>query len=148
MNKFKPALLGGLIVGVLSAIPILYYCCVIWGIVGGGLACYLYIKSSPVPVRPGDGAILGGLAGIIGAVIFFVIWLPINFFIGAAALQDAMARSGMQLPVSGIVLFILVGLISSLVPLLFSVIGGLIAVPIFEKLKDATPPPPPQDFAG
>ena len=39
MNKFKPALLGGLVVGILSSIPFINYCCCIWAIGGGGLAC-------------------------------------------------------------------------------------------------------------
>jgi hypothetical protein len=32
--------------------------------------------------------------------------------------------------------------------LVLAVIGGLIAVPIFEKRTDVPPPPPPQDFVG
>src|ERR1044072_3178474 len=70
MNKLKPALLGGLIVGLLSAIPVVNYCCCIWGIGGGGLASYLYIKSSPTKISTGDGAMLGGAAawGGVGGV--------------------------------------------------------------------------------
>lgn len=147
MNKFKPALLGGLVVGLLSAIPILNYCCCIWAIGGGGLAGFLYIKDSPLPVRPGDGAIIGALAGVIGAVIYFVVGVPIAYFFSAAAMEEAFTRSGIQLPVSGLALFILSGVMGGLILLVLSVIGGLLAVPLFEKRKDSTPPPPPQDFA-
>ena len=73
MNKLKPALLGGLIVGLLSAIPVVNYCCCIWGIGGGGLASFLYMKSSPTKINPGDGAMLGGLAGVIGALLYLII---------------------------------------------------------------------------
>jgi hypothetical protein len=45
-------------------------------------------------------------------------------------------------------LFIVSGLLVGLFLLVVSVIGGLIAVPIFEKRKNAPPPPPPQDFTG
>ena len=148
MNKLKPALLGGLIVGLLSAIPVLNYCCCIWGIGGGALAGFLYIKGSPTPVRPGDGAMIGALAGLIGALIYLIIGVPIAYFFSAAALEDALARSGVQVPVTGLLLFILSGLLAGVILLVLSVIGGLLAVPIFEKRKDGTPPPPPQGFAG
>ena len=148
MNKTKPALLGGLIVGLLSAIPFVNYCCCIWAIGGGALACFLYIKSSPVPVRPGDGAVLGALAGVFGAVIYFIIGVPIAYFISGAAMEELFARSNIQLPFTGPLLFIMSGLIGGLCLLVLSVLGGLIAVPIFEKRKEAAPPPPPQDFAS
>jgi hypothetical protein len=148
MNKLKPALLGGLIVGLLSAIPVVNYCCCIWGIGGGGLASYLYIKSSPTKIGPGDGAMLGGLAGVIGALIFLIIGLPIAYFISGAQMEEALSRANVQLPFTGFVLFLVSYLIGGLVLLVLAVIGGLIAVPIFEKRTDAPPPPPPQDFVG
>jgi hypothetical protein len=150
MNKLKPALLGGLVVGLLSAIPLVNYCCCIWGIAGGGLATFLYIKGSPTPVRAGEGAIVGALAGIVGAVIYLIIGVPIAYFSGAAAtIEDTLARSGLQLPLSGTLLIIISAFLAAIFLLVLSVLGGLIAVPIFEKRKDGMPPPPaPQDFAG
>jgi len=32
---------------------------------GGALAAFLYIKDSPTPVKTGDGAMVGGLAGVV-----------------------------------------------------------------------------------
>lgn len=148
MNKTKPALLGGLIVGLLSAIPFVNYCCCIWAIGGGALACFLYIKESPVPVRPGDGAVLGALAGVFGAVLYLIIGVPIAYFISGAAMEETFARMNVQIPFTGPLLFIVSGLIGGLCLLVLSVLGGLIAVPIFEKRKEAAPPPPPQDFAS
>lgn len=148
MNKTKPALLGGLIVGLLSAIPFVNYCCCIWAIGGGALACFLYIKESPVPVRPGDGAMVGALAGVFGAVIYFIIGVPVAYFISGAAMEETFARMNVQIPFTGLLLFVVSGLIGGLFLLVLSVLGGLIAVPIFEKRKEAAPPPPPQDFAG
>ena len=147
-NKMKPALLGGLIVGLLSAIPIVNYCCCIWGIGGGALAGYLYIKDSPLPVKPGDGAMIGALAGVFGGVLYLIIGVPIAYFISGAAMEDAFARANVHLPFTGFLLFLVSGLIGGLVLLVLAVIGGLIAVPIFEKRTDAPPPPPPQDFVG
>ena len=148
MNKTKPALLGGLIVGLLSAIPFVNYCCCIWAIGGGALACFLYIKESPIPVRPGDGAMVGALAGVFGAVIYFIIGVPVAYFISGAAMEETFARMNVQIPFTGLLLFVVSGLIGGLFLLVLSVLGGLIAVPIFEKRKEAAPPPPPQDFAG
>src|SRR5690349_1281991 len=146
MNKLKPALLGGLIVGLLSSIPFVNYCCCIWAIGGGGLAAYLYMKSSPMPISTGDGAVLGALAGVIGAVLYLVVGVPIAYFISGAAMEDAFRQANIHLPFTGALLFIVSGLVGGLVLLVLSVIGGLIAVPVFEKRRNALPPPPPQDY--
>src|SRR5215213_3170509 len=151
MNKLKPALLGGLIVGVLAAIPLLNDCCCIWGIGGGVLAGFLYIKSSPIPVKVGEGAVIGVLTGIVGAVLYFIIGVPLAYYISGAQLEETLVRLNVQLPanISGLLLFALSGLIGGLVLLVLSIIGGLISVPIFEKRTDAPPPPPPsQDYVG
>ena len=148
-NKLKPALLGGLIVGILSAIPIINYCCCIWSIGGGLLAGFLYIKSSPTPVSVGEGAIVGGLAGVVGGILYLVIGLPIALLFGMAAMQDQLSRSGVDLPVSGFLLMVISGILGAVFLAVLATLGGLIAVPIFEKRKNgAVPPPPPQNYGG
>jgi len=148
-NKLKPALLGGLIVGILSAIPIINYCCCIWSIGGGLLAGFLYIKSSPTPVSVGEGAIVGGLAGVVGGILYLVIGLPIALLFGMAAMQDQLSRSGVDLPVSGFLLMVISGILGAVFLAVLATLGGLIAVPLFEKRKDgAVPPPPPQNYGG
>src|SRR5256885_5768798 len=80
-NKLKPAIIGGVVLGLLSVIPFVNWanlCCCLWAILGGALASYLYIKNSPVPATPGDGAILGAMAGLVGAVISVVIGIPVS----------------------------------------------------------------------
>ncbi len=70
-NKLKPALIGGVVLGILSVIPFVSavnLCCCLWAILGGMLATYLYVKNSPTPVDAGDGAVLGALAGVVGAL--------------------------------------------------------------------------------
>lgn len=143
MNKLKPALIGGVIVGLLSAIPFVQYCCCIWAIGGGALASFLYIKSSPVPVRIGDGAMVGALAGLVGAVIYLIVSLPIAFFYGAAAIEQSLEQTGMQVPLTGMALIIIGTLVAALFLLVLAVLGGLIAVPLIEKRKNGAPPPPP-----
>src|ERR1700730_10900730 len=144
-NKMKPALLGGLVVGTLTAIPFVIYCCCIWGIGGGALATFLYIRGSATQVRPGDGATIGGLAGVFGGLIYLVIGIPLAYLItGPAAMEDALAKAVVNIPFSGALLFIVAGLVGAIVLVILSVLGGLIAVPIFEKRKGDAPPPPPQ----
>lgn len=70
-NKIQPALVGGLIVGLLWSIPFLNlinFCCCLGVMIGGAVATLMLVKRSPVlPVRSGDGAAVGALAGVIGA---------------------------------------------------------------------------------
>ena len=146
-NKLKPALLGGLVVGLLSAIPFINYCCCIWSIGGGLLAAYLYIKDSPTPVTTGDGAIVGGLAGVVGAIIYLIIGLPIAILFGMTAVEEQLSRSGVQLPFSGVLLMIVSGIVAAIILAVLATLGGLIGVAIFEKRKGSgIAPPPPQTF--
>lgn len=141
-NRIKPALLGGLIVGILSVIPIVSMCCCIWAILGGMLASFLYIKSSPVPVSTGDGAINGALAGVFGSVIYLLIALPISLIFGVAQWEDSIRRTGVEVPLTGMALAFLGAFMVVIGLIIFSTVGGLIGVPIFEKRKgDALPPP-------
>ena len=84
-NKLKPALIGGVVLGLLSVIPLVSVanlCCCLWAILGGMLATNLYVKSSPTPVSAGEGAVVGALAGVIGAVIYVIIGIPIAYAMG------------------------------------------------------------------
>jgi len=149
-NKLKPALLGGLIVGFLSAIhsliPLVGACCCIWGIIGGVLASFLYIKGSSVPVKLGDGAIVGALAGVVGGIIYVVIYLPFSLLYGMSVVQEQLNRSGVQIPFSGTILVIIGSIVGAIVLVLLSTLGGVIGTAIFEKRKGNGLAPPPQNF--
>ena len=164
-NKLKPALIGGVVLGIVSIIPLggFNYCCCLVAILGGMLATYLYVKNSPTPINIGDGAILGGLAGVIGAAIHLVLGIPIayamtpkimnlmiNIIESADPQQAEMVRRQFEASGGGgaIFSFIIQGLIVAVLLLVFSIIGGLLGVPIFEKRKGGTPPPPPVDVGG
>ena len=151
MNKLKPALLGGLITGILSVIPFVSSCCCIWAALGGLLATFLYIRSAPIPVSTGEGAVVGLLSGVVGSVIYIIIGLPLALVLGTGAqVEEAFRRSGVAVPVTGVALVILSALMVVCLLVVFGVIGGLIAVPIFGKRKGsvAAPPPPPQNLGG
>jgi hypothetical protein len=164
-NKVKPALIGGVLLGLLSVIPFvnaLNVCCCLWAILGGMLASYLYIKNSPVPATPGDGAILGALAGVIGAVISIILGIPINYAMGPRMRnlllglvenmdrqQAEMMRRQLEMSGDSVAALIINALILGFLLFIFSLIGGLIGAALFEKRKGgATPPPPPPMTGG
>ena len=73
-------LLGGLFIGVLSALPIvsLGNCCCMWIIGGGFLAAYIQQQNDPRPFTASRGAIVGIGAGLVGAVVWLVISLAVD----------------------------------------------------------------------
>jgi hypothetical protein len=85
-----PALIGGGVAGVLSAIPFVNCFCCLWIIGGAMLAAYLLSKDSKVALSSGDGAIVGALAGVIAAIVDFFVSIPFQ------AMSDDMARSIME----------------------------------------------------
>ncbi len=97
-SKTVPILAGGLFLGALSAIPPISFlncaCCIL--VIGGGfLASYLYMKDYPSDqprVTYGDGALLGLLAGLFGAVVDTVISIPIELMFGGFGNQEALDR--------------------------------------------------------
>lgn len=160
-NKLKPAIIGGVVLGLLSVIPFVNWanlCCCLWALLGGALASYLYIKNSPVPATPGDGAILGVMAGVVGAVISVVIGIPVSILTGGLMIgilvrliesvnpsQAEMMRAQIEAGQS-VVGAIVNGLILAVLLVIFSTLGGLIGIPIFEKRKRGVMPPSPQNF--
>ena len=163
-NKLKPALIGGVFIGVLSVIPFVSaanLCCCLWAILGGMLATYLYVKNSPTRASAGDGAVLGVIAGGVGAVLSFVLGVPIALAMGPmmrntiiSLMQNLDPRQAeilrQQFEASGnaVAPLIIQSLIGAGLLFVFAIIGGLLGVPIFEKRKDALPPSPPNFNAG
>jgi Family of unknown function (DUF5518) len=148
MNKLKPAVVGGLIAGILCVIPFVSTCCCIWAALGGLLASFMYIKNSPTQVTTGEGAIVGLLTGAIGSVIYLIVQIPLALIFGLASMEEAFRSSGVELPLSGIALMLLSVFLLVVLILVFSTIGGIVGVPIFEKRKGVPPPLPPQDFGA
>ncbi len=160
-SKLQPALLGGLVIGLGSVIPIVSYvnfCCCGWGIVGGALAAYLLIKRSPVlPVTKGEGAGAGALAGIVGSLVYLVIGIPWmllqwNNLITQMEqrsdnLTDAASREMMNQMIAmmqnhPVVISLVVWIMFAVVAAGAAALGGVIGVAVFEKRK--LPPYPPQ----
>ena len=151
-GMIKPALIGGAILGLLSAVPILNLLCCGWALVGGAIAARVYIKDSPLPITSGNGAALGALSGFVGSV-FFTIVATIRLVV-AGIDSESIAEKLRVIPTldaTAIKLisenFVLFFIISSIVSILLTIgicaLGGVIGVALFEKRKDGMPPPPP-----
>lgn len=163
-NKVKPAVIGGVVLGILSAIPFVNFvniCCCLWAILGGMLASHLYVKNSTTPASAGDGAIVGAIAGAVGAVISLVIGIPLSILSGAAMRgtlvslieradpqQAEMFRRQMEATGESVAGAIVNGLIGAVLLFVFAIIGGLIGVALFEKRKGGPVPPPPPHAGG
>src|SRR5262245_18830033 len=80
----QPAIIGGLVGGLLSALPIISggnLCCCLWIVSGGVVAAYLLQQNQVAPITHGDGALVGLLAGVAGAFVFLIASIPISFFV-------------------------------------------------------------------
>src|SRR5262245_55850597 len=94
--KLQPALLGGVTIGVLSALPFIQLanCCCAWVLFGGALAAYLMQQNHPEPILIGDGAIVGLLAGIVGAFVWLIASIPVS--LAMAPFQSRMAQRALE----------------------------------------------------
>jgi hypothetical protein len=163
-NKLKPALIGGVVLGLLSVIPFVSavnVCCCLWAILGGMLATFLYVKNSPTSASAADGAVLGALAGVVGGLISLILGIPISMAMGPTMRnlilglverveprQADIMRQQIEAAGSSIGPVIINAIILAVLLFVFSIVGGLLGVPIFEKRKAALPPPPPSTGGG
>jgi hypothetical protein len=144
----QPALIGGLVGGALSALPLISggnLCCCLWIVSGGAVAAYLLQQNQSLPIEVGDGAVVGLFAGVIGAFVYLVLSIPINFLVGPMerVLFERLTETMGNLPpefreyarnsvsatarlVLGFVLMLVLGAV-------FSTIGGLLGALIFKK---------------
>ena len=153
-RMLMPALIGGILSGLLSAIPFISCLCCLWVIGGGLLAAYLLSKDSPNSLTTGDGAIVGVFAGIIGSVVDTIVSIPFDAMMRNSqfmqALLDKVSEYAQDMP-SGLegllesgpfsgsfsIAWALLGLVISMVIFsAFSALGGIIGVSIFKKKSD------------
>lgn len=153
----KPALIGGAVVGLLSVMPLLQTlnaCFCLWAWVGGAIAAKILVDGSPRAVVSREGAKVGLLAGMFGALIFFlietplVIWqMPKMLESAANIVRDPQAievyhKIGESRMLSVIFALFITGL-SAIFTCGFTVLGGMVGVKLFEKRVDQNPPPQP-----
>jgi hypothetical protein len=153
MGKHQPALLGGVFIGVLSALPYINAanCCCLWVIGGGVLVVYLQQQASPTPVATGDAVIGGLIAGAIGGVIVTLANALMMQATGPMILEQ-MRSQGEQMPPevmawmerifsgSGIGLMMIMMAVCIPIFAIFSMLGSFLGLAIFRKKI----PPQPQ----
>lgn len=160
----QPALLGGVVTGVLSALPIISagnVCCCLWVVAGGLTASYLLQQNRPTAISFADGAIVGFLAGVIGAGVQFLLSIPIGLLIGPMEREmvSRMLEMSGSMPEStrealetytrgsnagaiGMILLRLIGLFVTLVVgSMVSTVAGIVGAVLFAR----TSPPVPAD---
>lgn len=165
MNRkmMRAAAMAGLALGAASATPILSAlncaCCSLV-VLGGFLAAYLYFKDAPATPQPqwGDAAMVGLLAGLIGAGVTAMLSLPIALLGWGAGMWSSMqdVLSDTDLPPQLRNLFATMGtgtlaisaiLLSFVFNLflygLFSTVGSLLGAAVMHRKQVAVPPPPP-----
>jgi len=153
-DRTKAALIGGAVAGVLSIIPLVGSCCMLWAIAGGALAVYMYLNKSTMPFQVADGAKLGALAGAIGAGIYLLISLPMMLMGGAMQISQQLEQAGggglaaFGAGLGIFMVFIVAGIIVG-----FGALGGVIGTAIFGKNRPGgstmpPPPPPPADYGS
>ena len=151
--KGQPILAGALVMGVLSALPIISVgnsCCCLWIMSGGFVAAYLLQQGQAAPIAPADGALTGLLAGVAGAFVYLVISVPIDLVLGpmeremmrrlvenmggAEGFRDYANRADLvAAPLRAVISFVFMLFLGAI----FSTIGGLIGAMVFRK----NPPP-------
>jgi hypothetical protein len=142
--------------GVLSALPIVAagnLCCCLWIVTGGVVAAYLLQQNQPAMITPGDGALVGLFAGLIGAVVSLVLSIPITLLIGPLehrVLQRMIENTGSMPPefreymgtyTGGGIRLMLFFLFMLFFGSIFSTLGGLLGAVIFRRQH--VPPGPP-----
>ncbi|HMG35414.1 MAG TPA: hypothetical protein VKM94_15860 [Blastocatellia bacterium] len=161
-SKLQPALIGGLILGLGSSIPVLNignYCCCLWAVIGGLIAARMLVKRSPVlPVTSGDGATAGLLAGLVGSAINLVIAVPIELLGWSASLENARQMSDQFQDVASRAVFsqmmnyledhplgalLIFWLAFAFLGTGMAALSGVIGVSLFEKRRTQPPSPPP-----
>jgi hypothetical protein len=159
--KLLPGLLGGLFIGVLSALPLisLANCCCLWVLTGGFLAAWLQQQNHDQPTTGGDGAVVGLLAGFVGGGIHYLVALSLDMFLGdaMAGMSDGFMRGQQEMPeVRRLLnelgpqgLLLLGSMVFGGLSLVFGMIGGILgAVMIKKPPGPPVPPPPPEPRWG
>jgi hypothetical protein len=156
--RLQPARLGGVFIGVLSALPFISAancCCCLWVVAGGVLTVYLRQQNSPMGIQPSEGALMGLIAGAIGGLIAAVLGYAVAMVMGPwqneflrrmmEANQDTPpeVREMMERMMSGGAMgaVAVMGMLMNVVIYsVFGLLGGLLGTVIFKK--NAPPQPP------
>ena len=171
-SLLQPALLAGLVIGVLSALPVVSAgncCCCMWVVGGGALGAWLLQQNTPRAITMTDGLLVGVLAGVIGTVVSVPVSLLAQAVIPgygdpSAIIERMLERAGSMPPefrdalervsessrsAGGVLTVLVMFVLSLVINLVFATLGGLLGAVFFRKgpeTADWAPPaggPPP-----
>ena len=147
-SQTQAVLIGAAVIGVLSALPLVSMgncCCCLWVVGGGVVTAYLLQQGQPDPIDLGQVTLLGGLAGAVGAFVFAVLSIPVQFLTGPAQERvsellrvnpdvppevlefiNQLSSSGAATILFGFVIMLVAGV-------LFASLGGLIGGLLFRR---------------
>lgn len=150
-GRTQPVLLGGLFIGVLSALPMIKFgncCCCLWILAGGVIAVYLRQQKYDRQVDAAEGALVGLFAGLLGGAVAAVLSIPFERYEQdlilrilesnpdfPSEMRDVMQRANAGGPVRAVF-----ALVNIAIAGVFGMLGGLLGVAIFKKNAPPLPP--------
>jgi hypothetical protein len=158
LDFVQPALAGGMFLGLLSTLPILSagnaVCCM-WVLLGGAIAVTLLAKQRPGGITYGDGAFVGVLSGLFGAIVGTIVHIPVQIITSRLfesqqeRFEEWFRQYGVEGPLRDWMLRVLSGEISVATILftffanllmwsLFAMVGGILTVAIMNKRAERT----------
>ena len=161
VSLFQPALLAGVVIGVLSSLPFVSAgncCCCMWVVGGGALGAWLLQQNTARAITIAEGMLVGLVAGVIGAIVAVPVSLLTHAALGGLAdgrelIDRILERSGSMPPevrealerarssslTAGGALTVAVSFLFSLiVNLVFATLGGLLGALFFRKGPDTS----------
>jgi hypothetical protein len=162
LDFVKPALAGGMFLGVLSSLPLInagnLICCM-WVVGGGAIAALLLSQQQPGRrLTYGDGAFAGVSSGLFGAMIATLLSIPFKMLAARyiASQQDVLDQTFKDMPdIQGPMLdllrrvmspeisavTVLTTFIANLIMFaLFAMVGGILMIAYLERKAAAAPP--------
>ena len=151
-SRAQAILIGGMFTGVLSALPIVSVanCCCVWLIGGGAITAYLLQQGQSEPISLADASVGGCLAGVFGAFVSAVIFVPIqlltqplqrqmaDLFRGNADIPPELAEMVEQLSGASVGAVLFGFVVMLLLGMVFSTLGGLLGSIVFRPSQPAT----------
>ena len=152
LDFIQPAVTGGMFLGVLASVPIISLGFCMWVLLGGGIAVVMLTRQRSTPITYGDGAFVGVLSGLFGAVVGTILQMSFRaiaarlFESGQQQLEQLLQQIGAEGPMRDWILRAASGEISAttliftfftnlLVFSLFAMIGGILTIALLNKRR-------------
>ena len=89
-NLTKPALMSGILLGVLTTLPVVNLACLLWVGGAGILTIYFFRSENRVLISSRMGANLGFITGLFGAAVWQLLEIALIFITGPEAIKEGM----------------------------------------------------------